>query len=245
MKKNIFLTESQIKVIKEWGRKKTEPITYSMDDKIELVDDPNIKDGGNFAIKRNGKQYWVSRSNTVTVYVFGYDNNNNLNILISKRGPKAGGGIGKWNVIAGFLDYGYSLEDTAVIECWEETGVRINKEELINLGTNSSNVNREVNTKFMVILKDNIENHQTSIENSEVGEVSIATWVPVNEIKKYNFWSKQQIENIIEYSNRINRKNNINTNKQYIDFINSLNGLLNDKIIDKQEYSKIINIVKR
>ena len=40
MKRNIFLSESQIKVIKEWGRKKTEPITYSMDDKIELVDDP-------------------------------------------------------------------------------------------------------------------------------------------------------------------------------------------------------------
>lgn len=245
MKRNIFLTESQLKQIKEWGRKKTEPITYSMDDKIELVNDPNIKDGGNFAIKRNGKQYWVSRSNTISLYVFGYDSNNNLNVLISKRGPKAGGGVGKWNVVAGFLDYGNSLEDTAVIECWEETGVRINKEDLINLGTNSSNVNREVNTRFMVILKDVIENHQPSIENCEPGEVSVANWVPVNEINKYNFWSKSQTQNIIELSNRLVKKQGLNFEEKYSKFMSGINELLKDGLIDKYDYDKIINIVKR
>ena len=240
MKKNIFLTESQIKVIKEWGRKKTEPIIYSMDDKLELVDDPNIKDGGNFAIKRNGKTYWISRSNTVSVYVFGYNENGVLHTLISKRGNKVAKGGGKWNVVTGYLDYRETLEHAAARECWEETGVKINEKNLVNLGTNSQK--ETVNTCFYIILDDTIENNPTSIENSEGDEVSQALWVPVNEIDKYNMWFGKK--NIISIANRIKNKSTVNSNNNYENFLNVLKLLLDDNIINNDDFERIINIVK-
>lgn len=244
MGKRIYLTEAQFKeLVAEWGRKNIKPTHYSMDDKLELVDDPNIKDGGNFAIKRNGKMYWVSRSNTISLYVFAYDRNGRMYVLASKRGPKASSGSGMWNIVAGFLDYGYSLEDTAVKECWEETGVKVNKDDLINAGTNSSNVNREVNTRFILLMKDLVENHPTSIANCEDGEVSEAKWIPVDEVQKYRFWGKQG-ESIIELSNRLIQKKGINFGEKYADFMEGINRLLNDGVINNLEYTKIMNIVK-
>ena len=239
MKKNIFLTESQIKVIKEWGRKR-EITPYSMDDKLELVDDPNIKDGGNFAIKRNGKTYWISRSNTVSVYVFGYNENGVLYTLISKRGNKVAKGGGKWNVVTGYLDYRETLEHAAARECWEETGVKINEKNLVNLGTNSQK--ETVNTCFYIILDDTIENNPTSIENSEGDEVSQALWVPVNEIDKYNMWFGKK--NIISIANRIKNKSAVNSNNNYEKFLNTLKLLLDDNIINNDDFERIINIVK-
>ena len=133
-----ILNEEQLKSIirdniKEWYYKKKEPISYSMNDKIELVDDPNVKDGGNFPIKRNGKEYWVSRSNTVSLYVFGYDKNGVMHVLINKRGNEVKKGNGRWSIISGYLDYNETLENAAVRECWEETGVKIDKKKLINI----------------------------------------------------------------------------------------------------------------
>ena len=47
----------------EWGKHITPK--YSYDDPLEYVKDDNVVDGGNFPIKRNGKEYWVSRSNVI------------------------------------------------------------------------------------------------------------------------------------------------------------------------------------
>ena len=53
--------------INEWGKKN---IVYNDNDKLELVKDNNVINGGNFPIKRNGQIYWVSRSNSISLYVF-------------------------------------------------------------------------------------------------------------------------------------------------------------------------------
>ena len=214
-----------------------------MDDKLELVDDPNIVDGGNFAIKRNGKEYWVSRSNTISLCVFGYDENGVLHVLASKRGPKARGGVGKWNIIAGFLDYGYTLEQTAIKECYEETGVKITEDELINFGTHSNRVYNEVSTRFMAILKDPIENHPTSIENCEPGEVTDAQWIAIDNLDKYIFWYTQK-NTILELANRLSKKNNLDNSGLFQEFSKSLNNLLSNGVINDAEYKQIMNIVK-
>ena len=73
MGKRIFLTEEQVKqFVIEAFRRQTIP-HYSNNDKLEFGNDANVVDGGNFPIKRNGQEYWVSRSVTVSLYVFGYD----------------------------------------------------------------------------------------------------------------------------------------------------------------------------
>ena len=241
MSKNIYLTEGQLRnLIAEWGRRNFEKPHYSMNDKLELVDDPNIKDGGNFAIRRNGKEYWVSPSNTISLYVFGYNKNGKICVLISKRGKNVKGGAGKWNVISGFLDYGDTLESAAVRECWEETGVKLDKKRLINMGTHSRR--QTVNTCFCTVLGDNIENHPTSIANCEKGEVSEAKWVPVDEIGKYNLWFGG--DNIVKFANRFKNKRGVDTTEKYKNFLNDLKSLLDDGIIDRNDYKNIINIVK-
>jgi ADP-ribose pyrophosphatase YjhB (NUDIX family) len=241
-----ILNEEQLKsiirnTIKEWSNKKKEPITYSMNDKLELVDDPNIKDGGNFAIKRNGKTYWISRSNTVSLYVFGYDKNGRMNVLISKRGDNIARGCGKWNIVSGYLDYNETLEHAAARECFEETGVKIDEKKLINMGTNSRK--ESVNTCFCYLFNDIIENHPTSINNCENGEVSKANWVCVDDIDKYNLWYGK--DNIIKFANRFKNKKYMHTNSEYKKILNDLKILLDNNVIDKIDYKKIINILNK
>ena len=67
--KLVYLNENKLPLLNEWGK----PTYYSMDDKIELGEDPYARldkkqQSGkkrNFSIKRNGEEYWVSRSSTV------------------------------------------------------------------------------------------------------------------------------------------------------------------------------------
>lgn len=247
MGKRIFLTEEQIKqFVIEAFRRQTIP-HYSNNDKLEFGNDTNVVDGGNFPIKRNGQEYWVSRSVTVSLYVFGYDMNGNMYILASKRGPGARGGNGCWCVVGGFLDYGYTLEETCVKECKEECGIDVNENDLIPVGVNSYRGNKrgDVAAKFYTILKDSIENHKPSIANCEPGEATDARWIPINEIQKYRWWGKQG-EHAYEFAIRIfNKKGTLSNNKNYNLTITALNGLLNDGIINEEQFNTIINIIKR
>lgn len=54
-------------------------------------------------------------------------------ILVCKRGPGARFAKDKWNLPGGHLEMNESLEDCAVRECLEETGVIIDKNDLIFL----------------------------------------------------------------------------------------------------------------
>ena len=110
-------------------------------DKISLVKDPydsldksqqhgNMR---NFAIRRNGRVYWVARSMAVQCFVFCKDKNGEWCLLASKRGG-TGDRSGQWNIVGGFLDYGEDLEMAVARECREETGVIIPKENVKYLG---------------------------------------------------------------------------------------------------------------
>lgn len=218
---------------------KRKPIPqYSDNDKLELIKDPNIVNGGNFGIKRNGVEYWVSRSNTISLYVYCKDVMGNWCILASQRGPKAKWS-GKWNVICGFLDYGYSLEQTAVKECEEETGIKINIKQLHNIGTNSSRTRDAVNTCFYTILSGTIDNYPTNISGCEDGEVSQAGWIRVDELGSYPFAGKQAqhaVSIIQEYGADGETHNKAilkRTIKQMVD----------DNEINVAQYNNILNII--
>ena len=214
---------------------------YSMKDKIELVNDPNIVDGGNFAIRRNGKEYWVSRSMTISLYVFGWDERGVLHLLASKRGPKATS-PNLWNVVCGYLDYGYSLHETAVKECWEECGVHIDEKWLKLVGTNSNHKYGNVNTCYFVELPDHIESHPTSIANCEEGEVTKAGWIPIDKLSEYNFMGGQ-ISHAKSLAQKIIDQHKNSNREEYKRFIEDLNGLLNSNIISRTDYQRIIEIV--
>ena len=226
--------------INEWGKKN---IVYNDNDKLELVKDNNVVNGGNFPIKRNGQVYWVSRSNTVSVYVFCKNVQGEWCILSSLRGPKAHVGKGKWNVVCGYLDYGYTLEETAVKECFEETGVKINKNVLKNLGTFSHRKYGDISTRFYAFLEGVTDNYPTSIANCEEGEVSDAKWIPLNEVEKYN-WLSNQGQKVKDFAEKmLNNENKLSNNEKYQKFLLSLQSLLQDKLISKVTYEKIINLI--
>ena len=156
-------------------------------DHVELVNDPKVlsgedwaKYGGNFPIKRNGKVFYVSRSVAVSLCVFCRDKNGNWRVLANQRGPSCHSNAGKWNVPAGYLDYGESAEGAAVRETWEETGVWIEDDVPLRLlGTNASVNKDDVSMAFTCVLEGVIDDYPLSAENSEPGEVSDIRWIPI------------------------------------------------------------------
>lgn len=177
-------TNTEKRIPQQDFKQKTQPIDY---DKIELVDDPNVakgadwaKYGGNFPIKRNGKIYWVSRSVTVSLCAFCKDEHGNWCVLANQRGPGCKTSPGLWNIPSGFLDYGESAEDAAAREVWEETGVDIPTSVPFRLlGTRADSNSENVSMAYTCVLDGTTKDYPLSAENCEPGEVSDIRWIPI------------------------------------------------------------------
>lgn len=264
--KKIFLKESDIKNIimnsvnnllteaSFYRRKKQDPVYFSMDDELKLSEDPlarveKEKQSGkprNFAIERNGKQYWVSRSSTISLYVFCKDENGVWNILVSQRGENMQYG-GKWNVVAGFLDYGETLETAAIRECYEECGVNIKGSNLINCGTSSDELYGAVNHKFACVLNGITTQYPPSMEQCEgygtdMQEVQNVAWVPVNAIGKLDMRYSQK-QNAKELVNRLTFDSEGNTSN-YKELLVKLHDMATSNELPIEKYNQIINILK-
>ena len=90
----------------------------------------------NFSVNVDGKEYWISRSIAVAVFVF-RKIGNKMQVLVEKRGTGVDNS-GKLCVPCGYLDYDETAEQAAVREVLEETGFKIEQEELILSNVNSS-----------------------------------------------------------------------------------------------------------
>ena len=235
--KRIFITESQLYSVLSEKKK-----LYSLKDKLELVRAKNIKDGGNFPIKRNGKVYWISRSMTVGVYVYCQDENGVVYTLASKRGPHVHTQQNLWNAPCGYLDYGDSVKETAVKECWEETGVKIPMEKLVYLGENSEiSRNSDVKYTFYCVLDGVISEYPTSMANCEPGEVTDVRWIPLEEVNKYPFVG-QQAKHLYDVGSKLFKNRSIyQTDEDYAAIIAKLQSMLSKGIIDDKQFERIKN----
>ena len=157
-------------------------------DRVKLFKDPKVRSGkewaekgGNFAVERNGKVYYVSRSVAVSLCVFCIDKMGRWCILANQRGPSTSG-AGLWNVPSGFLDYGETAEDAAKRETWEETGVRIPDGTHIRLlGTNTGRFSgsQNISMAFTCVLDGTVDDYPVSADHCEPGEVSDIKWIPI------------------------------------------------------------------
>lgn len=104
----------------------------------------------NFPVKVNGKEYWISRSVAVVVFVL-RENKNNVELLIEKRGEGAADEIGKWCTVCGYLDYNETLEEAAKRETKEETGfdIDINKLKFMKINSNVTENNQNVSVHYI------------------------------------------------------------------------------------------------
>ena len=78
----------------------------------------------NFSIEHEGKIYWISRSMAVVCFVFAYIDGRWC-VLANQRGEGTPDFQGYWNAPCGYLDYNETLEQAAIREVYEETGVKL------------------------------------------------------------------------------------------------------------------------
>jgi len=158
----------------------------------------------NFPVNVNGKEYWVSRSIATVTYVYGIVNGVDC-ILANKRGPGLPNKVGLWNCVSGYLDYDETLEEAAVREVFEETGVRIDKSFLImdNIDSSIDREHQNVLVRYYTYIGNLAERVVLTNENAEPNEVDEVKWIPITEIDNYQWVSETHRNKIIEYYIRL------------------------------------------
>ena len=136
---------------------------------------------------------------SVATYVFCKDNNGNNYVLAGKR--RGGNSGGLYNVPTGQVGdkiFDETVEDAAVREVKEESGVIINPSLLNDIGDEeySNQYGISLGKNYMVVLDGSIDNHQPG---SGDGENEPFEWIPISEIKlkSWAFNQDKQIYNIV------------------------------------------------
>lgn len=153
----------------------------------------------NFPVNVNGTEYWVSRSIAVVTYVYGRVNGQEC-VLANKRGPGLPNKVGLWNCVSGYLDYNETLEEAAVREVYEETGVNISNHRLIFKEIDSSPSREKQNV--LVRYCCHVGNgglFKLSKEHAEANEVDDIRWIPLTDIDEYQWVSESHKSKIREF----------------------------------------------
>lgn len=154
----------------------------------------------NFPVTVDGKEYWISRSVAVGVYIFALIDGKTC-ILANKRGPGLPNNVGKWSVVSGFLDYNETLTHAVYRELFEETNMKLdelNHEplELMEIDDDPTREGQVILFRYSTVVH-NPEDVILSNKNSEPDEVDEIRWVPIDELKDYN-WTSEKAKNRIK-----------------------------------------------
>ena len=143
----------------------------------ELKNQPCYDRSGNFI-------GWFSRSMAATLIVIAKDKAGKWYVLGSERGQGAADFQGMWNMPCGYLDFNETVAEAACRECYEETGVKVDPDDIVFYGYNDSpDANRQnVTFRFITTFIDKtVEDIAFSKENNEQDEVGKIEWVPLEE----------------------------------------------------------------
>ena len=155
----------------------------------------------NFSIidSKTGREYWISRSVAVIIILFAYDLNGKQYVLTVKRGkgtpdPEY---VGIHCLPCGYLDFDETTQEAAARELFEETGVKVNPDDLklLSINDNPSDDKRQnITFRYFIEIKGiPIEgiNQILTNEFSEKDEVDFAEFIPVVNIDDYK-WAFNQ-----------------------------------------------------
>jgi 8-oxo-dGTP pyrophosphatase MutT (NUDIX family) len=135
---------------------------------------------------------WYSRSVAAVVFVFCKDNFGTWCVLASERGEEAADFRGMWNCPCGYLDFDETSAQCARRECFEETGVEldINNMEFMGFEDDPMTANRQnVTFRYINAIKDKCsDNIHFSKVNNEGKEVGRIEWIPLDHVK-YKKWA--------------------------------------------------------
>lgn len=143
----------------------------------------------NFSIEHEGKIYWVSRSMAVVCFVFAYIDGRWC-VLANQRGEGTPDFQGYWNAPCGYLDYNETLEQAAIREVYEETGVKLTEAKFLGYEDSPSANRQNVTFRFYSIIH-NAQPSNISLSTEALGgeenEVASVSWIPVSNIKDFKW----------------------------------------------------------
>lgn len=141
----------------------------------------------NFAVKIDGKEYWISRSVAVCCFIFKIMDDE-LYTLIERRGKGAADEQGKLAAVSGYLSYNETLTQAVVREIFEETGFKAKEERLqfMKINSDPSEAHQNVTIHYVYFAKKNEDFDLDRAEGGEENEVSEVKWFKVGDLEKKN-----------------------------------------------------------
>jgi 8-oxo-dGTP pyrophosphatase MutT (NUDIX family) len=157
-------------------------------------------------IDRVGESFigWFSRSVAASIFVFCKNENGSWCVLASERGEEAADYQGYWNCPCGYLDFDETTVACARRECYEETGVELNINDIKFIGFEDDPVtaNRQnVTFRYYVIVNDKTtKDFKFSKTNNEGKEVGRIEWIPIESVGNYGwaFGHEKRINEIFD-----------------------------------------------
>jgi 8-oxo-dGTP pyrophosphatase MutT (NUDIX family) len=133
----------------------------------------------------NGKAHWISRSVVVVCLVIWKDK-----FLIVRRGKHVTQ-TGKWCLPCGYLDYNESVEECAIREIWEESGIDIRKYQhdlkLDYINSNPEHTrNQDIGFHFIVDIKSELE-PEINLNVIDENETTDVKWIGFEELNDFIF----------------------------------------------------------
>lgn len=159
----------------------------------------------NFEFTYEGKTYWYSRANVCLTAVFCYDASGELCVLINKRGTATSKENHKWNLPVGYLDHNETLEECAVREVFEETGVTIPASAitLYNINSTPDGDKQDIGFRYYTVLEGTTSDYKGSLKHMEKNEVESIMWLPIKYIDEIEWaWNHKDI--VLELVAKIN-----------------------------------------
>jgi 8-oxo-dGTP pyrophosphatase MutT (NUDIX family) len=150
-----------------------------------------VKDG-----EKEKKIFHVRSTAVSIVLIAKYQNE--YYVLINKRGPGCPDNVGKWNLIAGYLDWDETRKETAIREAWEECGVDVD-EILLNYKIVKNDLddafhvndevisNRQNVTHYFGLIFECDKLPETTDKYNEPGETSDIKWINIKDVDNYDF----------------------------------------------------------
>lgn len=157
----------------------------------------------NFAVEKDGKTYWVSRSVAAVVNVY-MKISGNWCILANKRGPGLPNNAGLWNCPSGYIDYDETIKMGAIREVQEETGIFLlnyDGVELMEVDDNPAKENQTILFRYRYIVSEEnkISGYLTD-KYSEPNEIENLDWIPIEQVHMLDWTSDKHMNKIYEYA---------------------------------------------
>ena len=134
---------------------------------------------------QNGKVHWISRSVVVVAIVFWRDY-----FLIVRRG-KSVFETGKWCLPCGYLDYNETIEECAIREIWEESGVDLRKSKhqltLDYVNSNPDTQKQQIGFHYIVEIDSDSERPEVDLSVVDSDETTDAKWIKIEDLSKFKF----------------------------------------------------------